>query len=168
VEPMESHIWGTRAHDHIAGAVMELVDDSSRIADLLRAASCAGRSLRVQAGCDAIVATPAAIGNGSVVWRAAPHRDALPETLGGILDGYISCYELTLTDVRPSPEGFVSAVPASLRRTRRRCEPRALYEESGYLRLSGKQPGEFGPLAEAVDHARARLGDVADVGCQVV
>ena len=43
-----------------------------------------------------------------------------------------------------------------------------LYEESGYMRLSGKQPGEFGPVAEAVDCARARLGDVADLGCQVV
>jgi hypothetical protein len=36
------------------------------------------------------------------------------------------------------------------------------------MRLSGKQPDEFGPAAEAVDHARARLGDVADLGCQVV
>src|SRR5262249_38467098 len=44
----------------------------------------------------------------------------------------------------------------------------SLYEESGYMRLSGKQPGEFGSVAEAVDHARARLGDVADLGCQVV
>jgi hypothetical protein len=228
----------------------------------------------VQAGCDEIVATPAAIGDSSVMWRVAPHRAALPDTVRGILGGYISCYELTLTGVRPSPEGFVSAMPASLRRTRRRCEPRArcaatpvarwgqdeealvlsvsngglaihvvggdppaacdfavarrgesvrlravrrwqepvvdgmlagyrvrpaaadatrwravvadelhpgtltartaaaevwsLYEESGYMRLSGKQPGEFGPVAEAVDHARARLGDVADLGCQVV
>ena len=270
----DSHICGAQANDHIAGAVMELIDDPSRIADLLRAASCAGRSLRVRVGCDVIVATPAAIGNSSVVWRVAPHRDALPDTLRGILDGYISCYELTLSGVRLSPEGFVSAMPASLRRTRRRCEPRAqcaatpvarwgrdeealvlsvsnsglaihvvggdppaacdfalthrgesirlralrrwqesvvdgmlagyrvrpvaadaarwramvadelhpststartaaadvwsLYEESGYMRLSGKQPGEFGPAAEAVDHARARLGAVADLGCQVV
>jgi hypothetical protein len=270
----DSDIWGTQARDHIAGAVIELIDDPSRIADLLRAASCAGRSLRVQAGCDAIVATPAAVGDSGVMWRLAPHHDTLPDTVRGILDGYISCYELTLTDVRPGPEGFVSAMPASLRRTRRRCEPRArcaaapiarwgrdeeapilsvsngglaihvvggdppaacdfafahrgesvrlralrrwqepvadgmlagyrvrpaaadatrwramvadelhpgtstartaaadvwsLYEESGYLRLSGKQPGEFGPVAEAVDHARARLGDVADVGCQVI
>jgi hypothetical protein len=267
-------ILGPRAHDHSAGAVMELIDDPSRIADLLRAASCADRSLRVRAGCDAVAATPAAIGNSSVVWRVAPYRDGLPDTLHGILDGYVSCYELTLADVRPSSEGFVSAVPASLRRIRRRCEPRArcaaapvarwgrdeealvvsvsnsglaihvadgdppaacdltlahrgqsvrlralqrwqepaadgvragyrvqpvaadatrwramvadelhpststartaaadvwsLYQESGYLRLSGKQPGEFGPVAAAVDHARARLGDVADVGCQVV
>ena len=43
---LDSHIWGTQAHDHIAGAVMELIDDPSRIADLLRAASCADRSLR--------------------------------------------------------------------------------------------------------------------------
>src|SRR6516225_9898316 len=113
------------AHDRIAGAVIELIDDPSRIADLLRGASCAGRSLRVQVGCDAIVATPAAIGNSSVVWRVAPHRDTLPDTLRGILDGYISCYELTLTGVRPAADGFVSAMPASLRRTRRRCEPRA-------------------------------------------
>jgi hypothetical protein len=251
----DSHIWGTRAQDHGAGAVVELIDDPSRISDLLRAASCTDRSLRVQVGCDVIIATPAAIGNSSVVWRVAPHRDTLPDTLRGILDGYISCYELTLAGVRPSPEGFVSALPASLRRNRRRCEPRArcaatpvarwgrdgealvlslsngglaihvvggdppaacdfalahrgesvrlralrrwqepvvdgmlagyrvrplaadatrwramvadelhpstsaartaaadvwsLYEESGYLRLSGKQPGEFGPVAEA-------------------
>lgn len=91
MEPMESRIVGTRARDHSAGAVMELIDDPSRIADLLRAASCAGRSLRVRAGCDAIVATPAAIGNRDVVWRVAPHRDALPDTVRGILDGYISC-----------------------------------------------------------------------------
>jgi hypothetical protein len=63
--------------------------------------------------------------NSSVVWRATPNRDTLPGTLRGFLDGYISCYELTLTGVRPRPEGFVSAMPASLRRTRRRCEPRA-------------------------------------------
>lgn len=44
----------------------------------------------------------------------------------------------------------------------------SLYEESGYVRLPGKQPDEFGPAAGAVDHARARLGDVADLGCQVV
>ena len=121
----DSHIRGTRAPGHIAGAVIELIDDPSRIADLLRAASCADRPLRVQAGCDAIVATPAAIGDSRVAWRATPHRDTLPGTLRGILDGYISCYELTLTDVRPSPEGFVSAMPVTLRRTRRRCEPRA-------------------------------------------
>src|SRR5262249_27129416 len=122
---VDSDIWGTRAHDPIAGAVVELIDDPSRIADLLRAALCAGRSLRVQVSCDEIVATPAAIGDSSVMWRVAPHRDTLLDTVRGILGGYISCYELTLTDVRPSPEGFVSAMPASLRRTRRRCEPRA-------------------------------------------
>src|SRR5215472_8609506 len=121
----DSRIWETRADDHIAGAVIELIDDPSRIADLLRAASCAGRFLRVQAGCDGIVATPAAIGDSSVMWRLAPHHDTLPQTVRGILDGYISCYELTLTDVRPGPGGFVSAMPAILRRTRRRCEPRA-------------------------------------------
>jgi len=86
----DSHIWGTRAHERIAGAVIELIDDPSRIADLLRAASCAGRSLRGQVGGDAIAATPAAIGNSSVVWRVAPHRDTVPDTLRGILDGYIS------------------------------------------------------------------------------
>jgi hypothetical protein len=271
---LDARIRVTRARHHVAGAVIELIDDPSRIADLLRAASCAGRSLRAHADRDAIVATPAAIGNSSVAWSVTPYRDTFPGTVRGVLDGYISCYELTLTDVRPSPEGFVSAMPATVRRTRRRCEPRArcaaalvarwgrdaeapvlsvsngglairvaggdppaacdftltrrgesvrlralrrwqepapdgtvagyrvrpvpadatrwravvadelhpgtstartaaadvwgLYAESGYMRLSGKQPGEFGPLAAAVDRARGQLGDDADLGCQVV
>jgi hypothetical protein len=105
------------------------------------ATACAGRSLRVHVACDAIVATPAEIGNSSVVWRVAPHRDTVPDTLRGILDGYISCYELTLTDIRPSPEGFVSAMPASLRRTRRRREPRA--------RCAATPVARWGPDEEA-------------------
>ena len=144
----DSHTWGTQAHDHIAGAVMELIDDPSRIADLLRAASCADRSLRVQVGCNAIVATPAAIGDSSVVWRVAPHRDTLPGTVRGILDGYISCYELTLTDVQPSPEGFVSAMPATLRRTRRRCLDK-MRRHPAIAALIGASPGPPRPVLAA-------------------
>ena len=71
---MESHIWGTRARDQIAGAVMELIDDPSRIAR-----SAARRVVRrpVRAGAGRRLCDRRDVGGDreqqcGVAWRAAP------------------------------------------------------------------------------------------------